>query len=143
MSLKTILAPLVTLVVVQVMKLATDGIKGNLNVKNLVNTYGGMPSSHTAFVTALTTMVGFEEGVQSTTFAICVIFSLVIISDALIFRKHVSHYGSALKKIVAKLNPADQKEFPSLNSRIGHTLPQVLAGAATGFVIALIVRIAF
>ena len=141
MKFSIILTPIFTLVIVQALKLAFDGIKGNFNLKTLINTYGGMPSSHTAFVVSLTAIVGFKEGINSTLFAICVIFSLLIISDAWIFRRHVGRYGRAILRIIKLLPEQERNDFPSLDRELGHTFPEILVGAAVGFVIAFIVNL--
>lgn len=39
---------------------------------------GGMPSSHSAFVTALATAIGLEEGMQASSFAIAVVLACVV-----------------------------------------------------------------
>jgi len=138
-----ILTPIITLVVVQALKLMFDGIRGNFNIKNFLNTYGGMPSSHTAFVVSLCTIIGFQEGFDSGLYAVSVIFSLLVISDALIFRRHIAHYGQALLKLVSKLPEAERKSLPSIDKQLGHTLPQVLVGALIGFVISFLVNILY
>lgn len=141
MNLTIILTPLLTFVVVQALKLAFDSIKGNFDLKSLLNTYGGMPSSHTAFVVSLTTIVGLKEGFNSALFAVCVILSLVVISDAFVFRRHVGRYGKALLKIINKMPESERKEFPSLDKELGHTFPEVLVGAIVGFIIAFLINI--
>ena len=50
---------------------------------------GGMPSSHSALVTGLTVGVGLEDGFGSSTFAMCLVFSLVVIYDAAGVRRAV------------------------------------------------------
>lgn len=142
-SFEIILTPLLTLVVVQALKLAFDGIKGNFNFKNLVNTYGGMPSSHTAFVVSLCTIVGYRYGPSSGLFAVCIVFSLLIISDALIFRRHVSHYGQTLLKLVNKLPEQEKRGLPLIDKELGHSLLQVLVGAAVGFIVAFIIQLLY
>ncbi len=49
---------------------------------------GGMPSSHSALVSALSTSVGLLEGFGSAIFLIAVIFSAVIVHDAIRIRRH-------------------------------------------------------
>lgn len=140
-SLEVILAPILTLFVVQSIKLATDGIKGNFNLKGVLTSYGGMPSSHTAIVTSLCTMVAYQEGVNSIAFAIAVIFSAIVITDTLVLRKFIDQNSQAVKKLVNKLSPSEQKEFPTIITKLRHTFPQVLVGALIGFAIAFIINL--
>src|SRR4029077_6866722 len=57
-----------------------------LSVKRLA-TAGGMPSSHSALVVSLTTIIGRLQGVQSPLFAVCLIFSTVVMYDAAAARR--------------------------------------------------------
>ena len=43
-----LIIPLIVVIGSQAIKLATDGIRGNFDLRNFFITYGGMPSSHTA-----------------------------------------------------------------------------------------------
>jgi Na+/melibiose symporter-like transporter len=45
---------------------------------------GGMPSSHTALVVGLTTAIGLKDALDSSIFALCLVFSLVV-SARLVF----------------------------------------------------------
>jgi hypothetical protein len=49
---------------------------------------GGMPSAHSAFVSALCTAVGITEGFSSTIFLVSLGFSAIIVHDAIHIRKH-------------------------------------------------------
>ena len=48
-----------------------------LNFPSLVTT-GGMPSSHSAFTVCLTTSVGLNHGFNSTYFAMCFVFTMIV-----------------------------------------------------------------
>ncbi|MBI5037152.1 MAG: divergent PAP2 family protein [Candidatus Kerfeldbacteria bacterium] len=134
-------APILTMIVVQSIKLATDGIKGNFTIKGFMTTYGGMPSGHSAYVTALTTSVGFNYGVETPVFAVAVIFSLLVITDAMYLRRRIDLVAKAANHIVATL-PADQRSgFTKLETKIEHTFPQVAVGALCGFIIAYLLHL--
>ena len=139
-SYEVILAPILTLFVVQSIKLATDGIKGNFNLKNVLSVYGGMPSSHTAVVTSLTAMVGYTQGFECACFAISVIFSLVVIADAIMLRKYIDQNSRAVKMLVEKVPAEERDKFPKVVVNLRHTLPQVLVGALIGFAIATLIQ---
>ena len=51
------------------------------NFKRIIGA-GGMPSSHSAVVTCLATLVGKAEGTDSIMFAMATIFALVVMYDA-------------------------------------------------------------
>ena len=70
-----------------------------LQVKYLASA-GGMPSSHSALVTALATRVGSDYGVDSGLFAIAAIFAAVVLYDASGVRRAVSHQARILNQIL-------------------------------------------
>nr|XP_012569586.1 uncharacterized protein LOC101510355 isoform X2 [Cicer arietinum] len=58
---------------------------------------GGMPSSHSALCTALTTSVAICHGVADSLFPVCLGFSLIVMYDAIGVRRHA---GIQAQKIV-------------------------------------------
>ena len=77
-----IVVPFLLWIAVQSSKVIIELIvTGKFNFKRIMGA-GGMPSSHTAIVVSLTTLVGKHEGVGSAIFAVCLIFSLVVMYDA-------------------------------------------------------------
>jgi len=137
--LKILITPFITLFIVQSIKLMTDGVKGNYTIRDLFFTYGGMPSSHTAFVTSMSTMVALNEGINSSDFGIAAILSLIVITDAVILRRYIDGHGQAVKKLVERLPEAERKTFPPVATKLEHTIPQVLVGAAVGIVVSIII----
>ncbi len=140
LSIEIILTAVITFIVVQSIKLATDGIKGNYNIRSILSTYGGMPSSHAAFVISLTTLVGYREGTDSTAFGIALIFSLIVIVDAIFLRKYINLQGLALQRLIQVLPPDQQKSFPAITTGLQHTFSQVVVGSIIGFLIATAVH---
>lgn len=102
----------------------------SLSVPDLVVT-GGMPSSHSAFVVALTTAIFLQEG-ASTTFVIALVLALVVLRDAFGVRRTVGEEGLLLTEILKKL-----KLKTSTHIALGHTPMQVLVGAVIGLVVAV------
>ena len=64
---------------------------------------GGMPSSHSAFVSALATAVGVTDGIHSTTFAISFCFAAVVIFDAMGIRRHAGQHAAMLNQLLDDL----------------------------------------
>lgn len=100
--------------------------------------YGGMPSAHTAFAFALATVVAVADGLDSASFVIASAVVIFILDDALRMRMFLSRHGAALRKLIARLPKNEQSDYPYLESRLGHKLPEVIAGAALGIVLALL-----
>lgn len=92
---------------------------------------GGMPSSHSAFVISLATIIYLVEG-TSTAFAISLVFAFVVIRDAFGVRRSVGMEGKAIEKLF-KLHHLKSKFHYSL----GHTPLQVSVGAIIGFIVAV------
>jgi acid phosphatase family membrane protein YuiD len=90
---------------------------------------GGMPSAHSAFVTALLVSIGLRDGVGSGVFAVAGVFSVITIYDALRLRGAVQHHARILT-LLAERHP-DIQTGP-INTRLGHTLPELAAGIACG-----------
>ena len=112
-----------------------------LRVKLILST-GGMPSSHTAFVAALTTGVGLVEGFSTGEFALAVAFAIIVMVDAAGVRHAAGEHAKMLNQITELLEsvlergePLDQKKLKEL---LGHSKFEVLIGALVGIVIALL-----
>lgn len=105
---------------------------------------GGFPSSHSAVVTALTTMVGFTEGFASPLFAICLIFSGVVVFDASGVRQEVGRHARTLNAFFEEFKLGDSFDYKHFTELVGHTAFEVLGGMALGLLIALVsLRIPF
>jgi acid phosphatase family membrane protein YuiD len=108
-----------------------------VNFTRLVGT-GGMPSSHSASVTALTTSVGFLEGPSSALFAVTLYFSLVIMYDAAGLRRAAGTQARILNRMVADHYAHRTFKPERLSELVGHTPFEVFVGAAFGVLYALI-----
>jgi acid phosphatase family membrane protein YuiD len=95
---------------------------------------GGMPSSHSAAVTALATAVGLEFGWGSPYFAIAAVFGGIVIYDATGIRRAAGMHAQLLNELVEELaHLFDESYRPqALKTLLGHTYPQVLVGALIG-----------
>ncbi|XP_040379227.1 uncharacterized membrane protein YuiD-like [Oryza brachyantha] len=104
---------------------------------------GGMPSSHSATVTALAVAIGIQEGYRSATFATSVIIACVVMHDAFGVRLHAGKQAEVLNQIVYEL-PEEHplSETKPLREILGHTVPQVVAGCILGILIAVVMRLA-
>jgi hypothetical protein len=94
---------------------------------------GGMPSSHSAFVVSLASMVYLEEGI-STAFVISLVLALIVLRDAFGVRRTVGMEGKQIEKLL-KLHKLKSKFHYSM----GHTPLQVVVGAAIGLASSLAV----
>ena len=102
-----------------------------INVRRFVET-GGMPSSHAASVAALTTAVGFREGVGSVLFGVVLFFSLIVMYDAAGLRRAAGRQASLLNRILHEHIQLPGPPHERLRELLGHTPIEVLVGALIG-----------
>jgi len=102
---------------------------------------GGMPSSHSAAVTALGTAMGFEHGWGSPQFAVAAVFGSIVMYDATGIRRAAGVQAELINELVRELaHLFDEGYQPQvLKTLLGHTYPQVLIGALLGIGTALLV----
>jgi hypothetical protein len=127
-----VIIPLIVLLATQLIKLATDGVKGNLDLRHIWISYGGMPSAHTAFAVSITTLVGIRLGVGNAIFAVALIFTLLIMRDAVTYRAMLGQQGQVINRLTRNL-ASTPNDIPQLPERLGHSVPEVLVGAIVGF----------
>ena len=99
---------------------------------------GGMPSSHSSFVTTLTTLVGIDKGFDSTEFAIAAVFSLIVMYDASGVRRAVGKQAAILNQILDDVHHGKRIQQEKLKELVGHTPKEVISGAILGVIIALV-----
>jgi len=109
----------------------------------LVHT-GGMPSSHSALVSCMTTYVGLIDGFNSTLFAVSFGFAMIIMYDAAGLRRAAGKMAMTLNQISSDLYHEHSDKVPDrLRELLGHTPIEVIAGAIFGIVFACLFRIYF
>lgn len=97
---KYVVVPFIIWLLIQTYKLISDLITTRqFNFKRILGA-GGMPSSHSAVVTSLATMVGKSEGLNSPMFGIATIFAFVVMYDATGVRRAAGKQAKILNKIV-------------------------------------------
>lgn len=99
---------------------------------------GGMPSSHSAVVTSLATLIGKSEGITSPIFALAVIFSFVVMYDAAGIRRAAGKQAALLNKIINTPGLTNLQVQEKLVEVLGHTPKQVIVGALIGIIAGLI-----
>ncbi|MTH53844.1 divergent PAP2 family protein [Bacillus mangrovi] len=121
---------------------------------SLVTSTGGMPSSHSAAVTALTTAVAIEEGLGSTVFAVACTFAVITMFDATGVRRHAGEQATVLNKLVIDFNrfmkeakdwqqTQEQEKQKRLKELLGHQPIEVFFGGLTGIFLTLLMHYLF
>ena len=99
---------------------------------------GGMPSSHSASVTALAVATGTVCGIDSPFCAIAVVFAAITCHDAMNSRREIGKHSVVLNELIKKIEQEEPFEVV-LKEFVGHTPLQVLIGILVGAIIAFLV----
>ncbi len=130
--------PLLVWLAIQIVKFITDWIVNKKpNYKRLFGA-GGMPSSHSAVVATLTTLIGEEYGVESGIFAMSCVFSAIVMYDAAGVRRAAGKQATLLNKLVENVANSGIVVSEKLVEVLGHTPLQVLVGAIIGVLVGLL-----
>jgi hypothetical protein len=127
---KIILIPLLVGALTALVKIVDAVAKHELSWQTFI-AYGGMPSFHTSFVVSLMTVLGLSEGVSSAAFAIAAVFSLIVIRDAMGFRRYIGAQARVVNILAARVE-GDTAKAEKLEERVGHSFWEVIAGALLG-----------
>ena len=101
---------------------------------------GGMPSAHSATVTAMVIATARSEGIHSAIFAVAAVVAIITMHDAMGVRRETGEQAKVLNKmleqwieVTEKINPFLQNMH--LKEMVGHTPLQVMAGFALGILV--------
>ncbi len=133
-----LIIPLCAWVIAQLIKVLVALTQGKgLDLSYFVNS-GGMPSAHSAMVSALATAVAMTDGFDSTFFAIAAILALIVMYDAAGVRQSVGRQSVVLNRIILELKRKERlvKIEADLRELMGHTPFEVIAGGALGIALA-------
>lgn len=104
---------------------------GRLDLKRLLGS-GGMPSSHSALVMAMSVNVGRNLGWDSPLFALAAVLAGIVMYDAAGVRRAAGRQAEVLNKIIEEIYQGSHISQERLKELIGHTPFEVLMGAALG-----------
>lgn len=134
-SNKYIYIPVLLWGIIQFYKLIYDlCTTKKFNFKRIMGA-GGMPSSHSAVVTSLATLIGKNCGVDSPLFAVSLIVAFVVMYDACGVRRAAGKQAKVLNEIVNTPGLSDMQVHEKLQEALGHTPVQVFVGALIGLVV--------
>lgn len=128
-----LIAPFCGWVVAQSIKFVLSLRKDGVRLSDAVQS-GGMPSSHAAFMVALTTVIGLGQGFSSPIFAVSFAVSAIVIYDATSVRLTTGQQTDAIYQL-AKAQKITLKT--AINNARGHKMTEVIVGSAVGVVVGL------
>ena len=135
---KYLIVPILTWFFIQTFKVIWDLVTTKkFNFKRILGA-GGMPSSHTAVVMSLSTLIGKEFGFNSPIFALSMVFAFVVMYDAAGVRRAAGKQATLLNKIIETPGLSELEVQERLVEVLGHTPTQVIVGAIIGIVVGAI-----
>lgn len=132
---KYLIAPFLAYILAHIIKFLVDNEK-NSSLIDKVFRSGGMPSAHTAFIVALTTLIALNLGIESVSFAIMIALTAIVAYDAMNVRRTVGDYAEVIKKLLPNKNIYLQK----IHYSKGHNIIEVIIGAVCGMIVAFLIQ---
>ena len=126
----------------QFLKFAVASLRQRRPCWRELTTSGGMPSCHSALVSALSFAVGITDGFDAPYAMVAVGLGLIVLIDAVTLRREAGEHARLLNRIIRHLNTVndeDRIEAEKLEERLGHTSREMLAGVVFGMVVAYVV----
>ncbi len=143
------------IIISQLMKVPVAFLLKRPSSVALATSTGGMPSSHSAGVTALITSMIAEYGIQSPYVAIASTFGVIVMFDSMGVRRQSGEHGILINELLADfenlrktftqykyedIEALDEEERQS-RGHLGHKPIEVFFGILSGIVIALIIGV--
>lgn len=132
-------APFLAWLIAQSIKMVLNFLKTKqIDFYYFVST-GGMPSAHSAMVSALAAVVGLREGFDSSFFAIALAFALLVMFDASTVRRAAGLQAKILNEMIRELFKEHRLSEHKLAELLGHTRLEVFMGMLVGILVAMTV----
>lgn len=131
-----LIIPLSALIITQFIKVVIDAYHHH---PFSMNSYGGMPSTHSALFASLVTVAWYLAGLGSFEFAASVILYLIVVRDAVGIRMQLGNHGAMLKQLIQEHQKDHHHSIPheKIITRLGHTTLQAVIGTICGIIISV------
>ncbi len=96
---------------------------------------GGMPSAHSATVTAIAVATGYETGFDSPIFAVAIMLAFIVMHDAMGVRLETGKQAKVINDLIEMVYTDELTPEEKLKEFVGHTPIQVVAGFFLGLVV--------
>lgn len=143
---KGVYIALLSIGLAQVLKIPIYFVKNKVWKPELFFQTGGMPSSHSAGVSSLTTFIALIRGVPTIDFALSLIYGLIVMYDAQGIRRQTGELTlkvNDLGELIEKINKDESVKFEEkspkrLKEMLGHKPEEVIGGALLGVLVGTI-----
>jgi uncharacterized protein len=135
------IACITTSLLAQILKLPLDYLRTKKWDWSLLFGTGGMPSSHSAVVTAAAAGVGHYVGFDTPLFGLAFAIATVVIYDATNIRRQAGFHAHQINRIINELferKISPMEEFEQLKEVLGHSPAEALGGIVLGIIVSLI-----
>lgn len=140
---KGVYLSLVSIGVAQGLKIPIHYFKNKEWRPDLFFQTGGMPSSHSAGVSSLTTYIALEQGMPTIDFALSLVYGLIVMYDAQGIRRQTGELTlkvNDINELIEKIRRDESVEFKEkapdkLKEMLGHQPEEVIGGAILGILI--------
>ena len=134
---KVLIAALIAWASAQAIKIPLDYLRTRRWNWALLLTTGGMPSSHSALMTATTIAIGLYYGFDHPTFALGLAITMIVTYDAAGVRQQAGIHAQRINIIVEELLKGHPINEMDLREVLGHTPLEVTGGILLGLVVAI------
>jgi uncharacterized protein len=148
---KGVYIALISIGLAQALKIPIHFFKTRKWKPNLFFQTGGMPSSHSAGVSSLSTFIALRRGIPTIDFALSLVYGLIVMYDAQGIRRQtgeltlkVNEMGELIDKVHSEESIQFEEKPPKkLKEMLGHEPEEVLGGALLGIITGTIGHIIF
>lgn len=138
---------ILSMLLCQFIKFSIYSIKERTLKWRLLFSTGGFPSSHSSFCITLCITLGMFQWHDlkylDWSFAVAIVFSLIIIHDAMGVRLEASKHAKILNNFASDMSEEEKQEMGygkkgQLKEMLGHEWLEVLGGIAIGIIVGLV-----
>ena len=135
LSNPALIAAMVAWGLAQIIKVPLEFIRNKHWDWTLLLRAGGMPSSHSALVTACAHSVGLFQGFDTPLFALAAVFAMVVIYDATGIRRQAGKHAEIINTMIRDLAHGHPLREEQLREVLGHTPLEAISGTLFGLII--------
>lgn len=135
---RIIVAAILAWVIGQFLKFPLDYLLNKRWNWGIMFSAGGLPSSHSSLVTAVSLTIGFQEGFDSAIFALAAAIAMIVIYDAAGVRRQAGIHAQRINEIMKSFFESGQLPEKELKEMLGHTPFEVITGVILGVLISLL-----
>ena len=125
---------LISCLLAQILKIVFNFFSAGELRYGIIFETGGMPSSHSALITSITSGLGLDLGFDTSIFALAVGVSLIVMYDASGVRRSAGLNAKEINKLSKSF---DEKSTLNLKETLGHSKLEVIVGSMLGPLISL------